>query len=122
MERIRFKLKGIYILRDLKEACSIKYLLQPEQENLERGGHGGSRYCGIEFLFSIAILVFLILMCGIAVSSSPAVYGFASFWLTVFGKRRSFSVLRYHLFAPSCLKQINTICSTNDSKVNILRL
>ena len=76
----------------------------------------------LSVFFSSAISVFLILMCGIAISSSPAVYGFASFWLTVFGKRRSFTVLRYHLFAPSCLKQINTMCSTNDSKVNILRL
>ena len=50
---------------------------------------------GIGF-FSSGISVFLILMCGIAVSSSPAVYGFASFWLTVFGKRRAFTVLYYH--------------------------
>ena len=35
---------------------------------------------GIGF-FSSGISVFLILMCGIVVSSSPAVYGFASFWL-----------------------------------------
>ena len=37
--------------------------------------------------FSSGISVILILMYGIAVSSSPAV----SFWLTVFGKRRSFT-------------------------------
>ena len=35
--------------------------------------------------FSSGISVIWILMCGIAVSSSPAVCGFSSFWLTVFG-------------------------------------
>ena len=53
--------------------------------------------------FSSGISVILILMCGIAVSSSPAVCGFSSFWLTVFGKRRSFTVLRYCSFGLSCL-------------------
>ena len=37
---------------------------------------------------SSGISVILILISGIAVSSSPAVWGFSSFWLTVFGKRR----------------------------------
>ena len=32
---------------------------------------------------------------GIAVSSNPAVCCFSSFWLTVFGKRRSFTVPGY---------------------------
>ena len=45
--------------------------------------------------FSSGISVILILMCGIVVSSSPAVCGFSFFWLTVFGKRRSITVLRY---------------------------
>ena len=82
---------------------------------------------GVE-LFSSGILLVLILMCGIAVSCSPAVYGFASFCLTVFGKRRSFMVLLYHLCALTCLIQVNTMCSMNNSKlnrliqVNILRL
>ena len=38
--------------------------------------------------FSSGISVILILMCGIAVSSSPAVCGFSSFWLTVFEKKK----------------------------------
>ena len=59
-------------------------------------------------------------MCGIAVSSSPTVCGFSPFRLTVFGKRRSFTVLQYHLFALSCLIQVNTMCSTNHSKLNRL--
>ena len=42
--------------------------------------------------FSRGISVILILTCGIAVSSSSAVCGFSSFWLTV---------LRYRLFALS---------------------
>ena len=46
-------------------------------------------------------------MCGIAVSSSPAVWGFSSFQLTVFGKGRPFTVLRYRSFALSCLMQVN---------------
>ena len=37
--------------------------------------------------FSSSILVILILMCSIALSSRPEVYGFSSFWLAVFGKR-----------------------------------
>ena len=52
-------------------------------------------------------------MCGTtAVSSSLAVCGFSSFWLTVIGKRRSFTVLWYRSFALSCLIQVNTICNT----------
>ena len=66
------------------------------------------------------ISVILILMCGIAVSFSLAAYGFSSFWLTVFGKRRSFTVLRYHLFSLSCLMQLKTLCSTNNSKLKRL--
>ena len=62
----------------------------------------------------------LILMCSIAVSSSPAVYSFSSFWLTVFGKRRSFMVLQSQLFALSCLIRVNTMCNMNNSKVNRL--
>ena len=44
--------------------------------------------------FSCGISVILILTCGIAVSSSSAVCGFSSFWLTVFGEIRLFMVLR----------------------------
>ena len=51
--------------------------------------------------FSCGISVILIFTCGIAVSSSSAVCGFSSFWLTVFGEIRSFTVLRYRLFALS---------------------
>ena len=50
--------------------------------------------------FSCGISVILI-SCGIAVSSSSAVCGFSSFWLTVFGEKRLFTVLRYRLFALS---------------------
>ena len=38
--------------------------------------------------FSCSISVILILTCGIAVSSSSAVCGFSSFWLTVFGEKK----------------------------------
>ena len=52
---------------------------------------------GIEVLgfFSRGISVILVLTFGIAVSSSSAVYGFSSLWLTVFGEIRLFTVLRY---------------------------
>ena len=55
------------------------------------------RVYGIKIMgfFSRGISVILILTCGIAVSSSSAVYGFSSFWLTVFGEIRLFTVLRY---------------------------
>ena len=46
--------------------------------------------------FSFGIGVILILTCGIAVSSK--VCGFSSFWLTVFGEIRLFTVLRYRSF------------------------
>ena len=40
---------------------------------------------GIKLFFSSGIsVVILILMCGTAVSSSPAVCGFSSFWVTVY--------------------------------------
>ena len=47
-----------------------------------RGGHGSGVY-GIAVLsfFSSGISVILILMCGLAVSSSPSVCGFLSLWL-----------------------------------------
>ena len=51
--------------------------------------------------FSCGISVNLILTCGIAVTSSSVVCGFSSFWLTVFGKIRLFTVYRYRLFALS---------------------
>ena len=51
--------------------------------------------------FSCGISVILIFTCGIAVSSSSAVCGFSSFWLTVFGEIRLFPVLRYRLFVLS---------------------
>ena len=56
--------------------------------------------CGIG-LFSCGISVIVILTYGIEVSSSSAVCDFSSFWLTVFGTIRLFTVLRYRLFAPS---------------------
>ena len=43
---------------------------------------------------SSGVSVILILMCGIVESFSPAVCGFLSFWLTEFGRRRSFMILR----------------------------
>ena len=70
-----------------------------QYSSLCRGGHERLRYCGTE-LFSNGIQVILILTCGIAVSSSPAC-GFSSFCLTVFSKRRSFTVLRNcSLYSP----------------------
>ena len=71
-----------------------------------RGGHVGLRYCGIEY-FSSGISLILILMCGIAVSSSPPVCCISSFWVTVFGKRRSFKVFRCCSFSLSYLKPVN---------------
>ena len=79
--------------------------------------------------FSSSILVILILMCSIALSSRPEVYVFHPFGQRFSVKElRSFAVLRYHLFALSCLIQANTMCKGNNSKlnrlikVNILRL
>ena len=86
------------------------------------GGHGGLRYCGIAVsCFSSGISVILILMCGIAVSSSPGVCSVSSFLFTVFGKRISFTVLRCQSFALSSLiERVDKICSMNHSKLNRL--
>ena len=46
--------------------------------------------------FSYGISVISILTCGIAVSSSSAVCGFSSFWLTVFGEDCSRYCSRYY--------------------------
>ena len=70
--------------------------------------------------FPSGISVILILICGIAVSSSPGVCGFSSFSFTVFGKRRLFTVLQYYSISHPCLIQVNTTCSTNHSKLNRL--
>ena len=63
------------------------------------GGHGSLRYCSIE-LFSSGNSVILIVMCGIAV---------LRFWLTVFGKGRSFTVFCgiAALFMCALLSNIN---------------
>ena len=53
--------------------------------------------------FSCGISVILILSCGIAVSSSYAVCGFSSFWLTVFGEIRLITVLRHRLLTCTFL-------------------
>ena len=53
------------------------------------------------FSCGISVILIIILTCGIAVSSSSAVCGFSSFWLTLFGEKRLFTVLRYRLFALS---------------------
>ena len=63
-----------------------------------REGDMGVYGIAVLSFFSSGISVTFILMYGIAVSSSPAVCGVSSFWLTVVGKRRSFAVLRYCSF------------------------
>ena len=54
------------------------------------------------------------LTCGIAVSCSSAVCGFSSFWQTVFGEIRLFTVLRYRLL--SLRFPFDTIRKTKHSK------
>ena len=60
-------------------------------------------------------------MWAVIVSSSPAVFGFSSFWLTVFSKRRSFIVLQYHsLFVLSSL--INYFSSIEHAQKTVSKL
>ena len=59
--------------------------------SFEEGDNGVYGIAVLSF-FSSGISVISILTCGITVLSSPVVCGFLSFWLTVFGKRRSFTV------------------------------
>ena len=58
-------------------------------------------------LFLSVISVILFLMCSIALSSSPAVCGFSSFWLTIFGKR-SFTDLHGIAIPFTCALLSNT--------------
>ena len=63
------------------------------------GGDMGAYGIAVLSFFSSCISVILILTCSIALSFSPAVCGFSSFWLIKFGKfRRSFTLLWYHSF------------------------
>ena len=88
-------------------------MLPPNFLALLRPGNLRSKRLDITVLsiFSSVISVMLILMCGTAVSSSPTVSGFSSFLRYSVKEDRSFTVLRYHLFALSCLIQVNTIFS-----------
>ena len=79
--------------------------------------------------FPSGISVILILMCGIGVSSSPAAYGFfilpaINILYTVFGKRRSFTVLQCRSYAfSSCLMHWSIFRKLNlDLRVKILQL
>lgn len=60
-----------------------------------------------------AVFRYFNLICGIAVSSSPTVCSFSTFWLVVFCKRRSFKIFWYWLVAFSCPIKVNTICNKN---------
>ena len=61
---------------------------------VNREGDMGVYGIAVLGFFLCGISVILILTCGIAVSSSSAVCGFSSFWLTVFGEIRLFTVLQ----------------------------
>ena len=86
-------------------------------QNIVLNKEGDMGVYGIAVLgfFSCGISVISILTCGIAVSSSSAVCGFSSFWLTVFGEIRLFTVLRYRLFALSFRYNTLTIRKTKHS-------
>ena len=57
-------------------------------------------------------------MWAVTVSFSSAVCGFSSFWLTVFSKRRSFTVSQYRSFVLSSLIiQFNRACDTKHSRL-----
>ena len=74
------------------------------------GGGGGWGFCVLELVFKRVFFGnfdfrHFNLMCGIAVSSSPAVSGFLSLWRTVFAIKEdpSRTVLRHRSFVLSCL-------------------
>ena len=68
--------------------------------------------------FSSSISVISISMWAVTVSFSSAVCGFSSFWLTVFSKRRSFTVSQYRSFVLSSLIiQFNRACDTKHSRL-----
>ena len=75
--------------------------------DLVYGGDMGAYGIAVLSFFSSCISVILILTCSIALSFSPAVCGFSSFWVIIFGKfRRSFTLLWYHSFgSPSSAGQ-----------------
>ena len=86
---------------------TLSYFMKQKSYILAFWGDVGVYFIVELGFFSNGISVILILMGGIVVSCSPTVCGFLSFWLTVFGKRRSFTVLWYRSFASSCLMQVN---------------
>ena len=57
---------------------------------------------GIDVLGFVSSGISVILICGITVSPIPVGCCFSFFLLTVFGKRRSFTVLCHGSFALSC--------------------
>ena len=74
------------------QECSIERCARLCMVRSKKEGYLGVYGIAVLGFFSCGISVILILTCGIAVSSSSAVCGFLSFWLTV---------LRYRLFALS---------------------
>ena len=81
--------------------CCVWRLSSIDKDLTKPEGDMGVYGIAVLGFFSHGISVILIFTCGIAVSSSSAVCGFSSFWLTVFGEIRLFTVLRYRLFALS---------------------
>ena len=85
------------------------------QRSINMGVYGIN--LGIEVFYKryFGKLGFHVRYCGII---QPCGIRFCIFWLKVFGKRRSLTVLRYHLFALSCLIQVNTMCSPRTADVS----
>ena len=102
-----------FIAKSLQPVINVHSSLYADVNEGEMVVYGIAVLC----FFSCGISVILILTCSIVVSSSAALSDFSSFWLTVFGKIRLFTVLRYRLFELSF--RYNTQNKTQlDIKVN----
>ena len=100
-------LEGVRLIKQVQFFSTLSYFMKQKSYILAFWGDVGVYFIAELGFFPNGISVILILMGGIVVSCSPTVCSFLSFWLTVFGKRRSFTVLWYRSFASSCLMQVN---------------
>ena len=81
-------LQHCWIYQNTQKGCWTKHWPYMDYPHGLMEGDMGVYGIVVLGFFSCSISVILILTCGIAVSSSSAVCGFSSFWLTVFGEIR----------------------------------
>ena len=97
-------LGGFFLKKSLKWVCTFRNCLN--YGKVWRGGHGGLRYCGIELFFKRYFGNFDFNVRYYGIIQSCGMRFFTAFWLTVLGKRKSFTVLRYCSFGLSYMSNV----------------